>query len=102
MKYFLLTKSSNLLFIEEEYKTDEVVPNKNQVRYNKNETNSKLVKCSDGCWYIKNGNNMIKLKSRPINNMSIAELTENGGNFLGNINDKWFLETNHGNSNDNC
>lgn len=92
MKHFILTKSSSLLFMENEYIKGETVPESNQVRYSGENNNSKLVRCSDGHWYIKNGKEMHRLKSIESKEVSIAKLTEVGGDIIAKVNKKWFLE----------
>lgn len=91
MKYFLLKKPTNLFLIPEPYSANVPVPSVLQVRYKGNQSNSKLVKCRNGQWYIKNGSYMIELKSVPSNPMKIVSMNEEGGTFVDEVNSKWFL-----------
>lgn len=91
-RFFLLKNPANLRLIREEYSAEELVPNCSQVRFRDDKSNTKLLKCSDGEWYIKNGGSVTRLKSVGTKEMTVATAREGGGDFVGNVSRKWFLE----------
>lgn len=94
MNYFLLKAPTHIGFIQEEYAEGCRVPNYRQIRFAGNKTNAKLVKLANGEWYIRVGKEMLRFKSISTKQMKIARLTDNGGEFTGIIDSKWFLEKN--------
>lgn len=92
MRHFLLKKPTNLSLIQEEYETDAPVPNCNQVRFAGDRSNSKLVRCSSGEWFIRTGNTMLRLKDVPTKEAALVRLCGDGGEFVGKVDCKWFLE----------
>ncbi|KAI4293058.1 hypothetical protein PAPHI01_2332 [Pancytospora philotis] len=96
MKYFLLKKPMGLAFVQQEYVPEEPVQQCTQVRAMAGRSNSRLVKCRDGCWYIRTGSSMLKLKPVPARDISVISITSDGGEFVGRVASKWFLEKKQG------
>jgi len=91
-RFFLLKNPAGLRLIREEYRAEELVPSCSQARFRGDKSNTKLLRCSDGEWYIKNGSRVTRLKSVGTREMTVAVAREGGGDFVGNVSRKWFLE----------
>lgn len=85
--FVLLKKPTNLKLIADEYIDNEIVPACLQARVTdctrgvpgSGISNTKLVKCADGEWYIKNGKFMLKLRQVPIKEVMITVTNKEGG-----------------------
>ena len=93
MTFFFLKNPTCLDFFAE---SDCDEPTRLQVRerdtVDGHQSNSKLCKRKDGTWFVKCGNIKMELSNIPINNMKVAEKTEEGGKVIGFVTKKWFLK----------
>jgi len=91
MSFLLIKNPSNIEFVESEYVDNEVVISKTQVRYKGQESNSKLLRLANGEWCIKIGSDVYFLTKKLTQETKIVELSESGGKFIDDVEEKWFV-----------
>jgi hypothetical protein len=93
----LIKKPKWLDFVTEEFNETEItIPTKKQVRWTGLKSNAKIIKFSDGSYYMRLGNEMYPLKEVPINRgIFLTEFNESENCFVvkEEINSKYIIGT---------
>jgi hypothetical protein len=82
--FFILKKPAFIDFNTELCSNESSLKSRHQILFNGTDSNAKLVKMSNGKWYVKYGRNLLEMKEVICKPMGISQVEDGKGQILSN------------------